>query len=123
MLGFKKKEGAAPYDQQAAPSDVPILTGPQGLTGRIPIYRESIPSEYDEDGNLIVAEDPAPGQAIPPGCLRVLSLPEGRVTCHADCKGYQRDGGCLAEIIREPLSRGEKVEFEVDQDGYWTVAQ
>ena len=90
---------------------VPIVRGASGLTGRLPIVREVDPEELDENG-LPPHGQRAAGQAVPPACLRVLSLPEGRADCHFDCPGQQRDGSCLAALIR--LANAHRVNWRLE---------
>lgn len=62
------------------------------------------------------------GVALPPGCVRVLHDPFGRLSCVTLCPGVQRDGGCLCDVVRDCAARGVAVEFEIDADGYWIPA-
>lgn len=65
------------------------------------------------------APNRAPGRALPAFCQHVLTTPHGRAQCSVECPGWQRDGSCLLDIVRE---RGEVPRWEIDRDGYWVVA-
>lgn len=101
----------------------PITIGAAGLTGRPQIQRPvelEAPDGYDEDGNPVWDTPRATGKAIPPACLRVLQLPEGKGECGLDCPGKQRDGGCLCDIVRAANAQGVDWSFEIDaRDGFW----
>ena len=73
------------------------------------VGREKYEAEFDEDA-------PAPdGLALPSGCLRRLQIPGW--ACQADCAGVQRDGGCLAELVRGRTGWS----MSVDADGFWVL--
>lgn len=104
----------------ASPStEVPILRGSGGLTGRPrvrPINDDFVhPLDFDEQGEPVFAQEPAKGKSFPGSCLRVLTAPQAM--CSGDCAGTTRDGHCLAEIARD----NPGAEFEVDPDGYWLL--
>lgn len=106
--------------------ELPIVSGPSGLTGRVPIHRPQDdpiePVGEDEHGSPVFAETPADGPSLPPACLRRLSMPDrgdGRNQCDAYCAGRQRDGSCLTDIVRLAQAAGIEPSFELDSDGYW----
>lgn len=93
--------------------DTPIVLGSAGLMGR-PQVR---PISTDLEEEPLRPE----GQraSMPANCLRVLNsplAPERGGGCQHDCPGRQRDGGCLADIVRDA---GSQCAFEIDADGYW----
>lgn len=98
----------------------PPSLGTSGLTGRPQIPRvPDVEQFYDEDGRLV---DPPPVRArtMPPNCLRVLSSPlpvDRGGGCNMDCPGRQRDGSCLAEIVKAANAAGLEWEFEITRVG------
>jgi hypothetical protein len=71
------------------------------------VGRPAVEPDYEE-------EHPH-GVALPALCLRRLQLPH--VGCQPDCLGRQRDGDCLAELVRGR----EGWEIDIDRDGYWNL--
>lgn len=78
------------------------------------------PDETLADGTAVWTAPRAPGKAIPPQCLRVLSSPlppERGGGCINNfgtlCPGTQRDGGCLAEIVKKAIAQGKDWKFEI----------
>jgi hypothetical protein len=105
--------------------DLPIVTGPSGLTGR-PMVRPIVtdleqPIDVVADGEPVYAQPSASGPTIPSTCLRALHA--FRPDCPFDCPGRQEDGGCLADIVREANERGVAWKFEIDErTGFWVYA-
>ena len=112
---------------EAWKNPVPIITGAAGLTGRPQVRPVDVdliqPLGYDEEGRPFYAEPPAEGPAIPGRCLRLLNSPNPLILggCGGDCPGLQRDGTCLAEVVRECQRQGREWKFEIDPEGYWTL--
>lgn len=72
------------------------------------------PLDYEElDENRESGTSPA----LPPLCLRSLQSP--RPECGINCPGQQRDGACLADLVREATTRGITPTFAVAPDGVW----
>lgn len=109
-------------------SDLPILKGHQGLTGRQIVTRPTdlVSPDYDENGDPFFRDEPAPGVTIPPACLRVMNMPvrDGSTNCRIECPGRQPDGGCLCDLVREANKQGVEWSFSVSLDEYgnqiWT---
>jgi hypothetical protein len=128
VIPMEQIEEALPVEEPAPPAadEVPIVVGPSGLTGRVPQPRPQdepiLPVGEDENGGPVYAQPPGAGPAIPAGCLRRLTLPGGTHNCDAYCAGRQRDGGCLADVVRAAQAAGLEWRFELDPDGFWTYA-
>lgn len=108
----------------------PIVLGGVGLLGRQQVVRVpdlERPVEYDENGNPVFAQEPAPGLTIPSNCLRVLNSPlpvERGGGCKGRCPGLQEDGSCLADLVKRANAHGVRWSFDVKVDEYgeqhWT---
>lgn len=99
----------------------PLTLGTSGLTGRPQIARApEIEKVYDPETGLPVDPPPVRVKSMPSNCLRVLSSPlavERGGGCNMDCPGRQRDGACLAEIVKAANAAGVEWEFEVSRVG------
>lgn len=74
------------------------------------VGREKYEPEFDEDAL------PPEGTAIPSGCLRHLNIP-GHV-CEGECAGRQRDGSCLAELVKAAPAGWS---MTLDDEGFWNI--
>lgn len=73
------------------------------------VGRDVYVAEFDED------PPPPDGRALPSGCMRALQIPgQG---CSESCAGVQRDGGCLAELVRGR----ESWSMTIDPEGFWVL--
>lgn len=92
------------------------------------------PDEVLHDGTPVWSEPRAPGKAIPSQCLRVLNSPlpperGGGCVNHFGgiCPGTQRDGGCLADVVKQAQADGRDWSFEINRhvgdppEGYWDL--
>lgn len=113
-------------------SPVPVVVGSHGLTGRQQIIRVPDPELLEDETVEIegvyvnVPASTQPSKAIPPNCIRVLSSPlpiDRGGGCRADCPGLQKDGGCLAEIVKAANTQGVDWSFALEREGerWWWV--
>jgi hypothetical protein len=89
-------------------SEIPEIMG-AGLTGRRQIVRD-VELPVDEDGYEI----PVESKAMPSPCIRTMQI---GCDCPVDCPGRQRDGSCLADIVRRANQHGIDWMFEVSHQG------
>jgi hypothetical protein len=84
-----------------------------GNPGRPTVQRPTLTFDELEPEPL----DPEWAPALPPSCLRVLSVPKAE--CPLDCPGQQRDGSCLCDIVRAAVAQDVQWQFEIDREMYW----
>lgn len=73
--------------------------------------REKYVAEFEEDA------PPPDGTALPAGCIRRLAIPGH--SCEGECAGVQRDGGCLAELVKAAPAGWS---MTIDVDGFWVLS-
>lgn len=83
-----------------------------GNAGQVvrPVY---LPGEND-----VTEETAGMAPALPPGCVRRLSVPKP-LECPDGCAGRQPDESCLCEIVVAAEARGVEWAFELDREGFW----
>ena len=98
--------------------EIPTIIGAAGLTGRQQVVRVPDLDDLAEEEAVL----PVGGRTMPPSCTRCLQLGRscldaGALGFSGACQGLQRDGSCLAELVRGANAAGVDWAFEVVQEG------